>query len=355
MSSWIPDLESPSSGEATAHRADFTGRVPGLSWSWSSALRGAVCAAPAAVIALSDVQLAAALAVGLLPVLSLPLAPSRVARVRSGMAGVLAAVSVVAGGSLAQWPVLAVAGIVLAGGLLGAAAAARTRPGTLMALFLCLPLMAVGFSYPGTEKVAGLAVDMLVGTAWAVLVGLVWPTRAALAGGAAAPPPPWLLVRYGWVAGAAAALCAAIGFAADLEHVGWAPAAALLVMRPSAPIQRMRSLDRLGDVVLGAGAAVVLVQLGPQDWVYALAIGAAVAVAAATAASQWYVLPTFTTYFVFIMLLAGDLEDASARFWERVLETGLGVGVAALASFVVLPALLNHHRERVGSEEGRVG
>ncbi|HET6939115.1 MAG TPA: FUSC family protein [Nocardioides sp.] len=322
-----------------------------MSWSWSSAFRGAVCAAPAAVVALTDVQLAAGLSVGLIPVLSLPLAPSRVARVRSGLTGVLAAVSVVAGGFLAQWPVLAVVGIVLAGGLLGKAAAARTGPGTLMALFLCLPLMAVGFSYPGTEKVVGLAADLLAGTAWAVLVGLAWPAHTAPAERTATLPPPWLLVPYGWVAGAVGATCAAIGFAADLEHVGWAPAAALLVMRPSAPVQRMRSLHRVGDVVLGAGAAVLLVQAEPREWVYAIAIGAAVTLAAATAASHWYVLPTFTTYFVFIMLLSGDLGDARERFWERVLETGLGIGVAAVASFVVLPALLRHRRDSAGSAD----
>jgi hypothetical protein len=319
-------------------------RHSGLSWSWSSALRGAVCAVPVAVVAFSDVQLAAALAVGLLPVLSLPLAPGRMARIRSGLAGVLAAVSVFAGGFLAQWPVLAVVGLVLAGGLLGKAATVRTGPGALMMLFLCLPLMAVGFSYPGTEEVAGLAVDILMGTVWAVLVSLAWPTHAAPVGRSQALPPPWLLVRYGWVAGAAGATCAAIGFAADLEHVGWAPAAALLVMRPSPSTQRMRSLDRLGDVVLGAGAAILLVLLEPSDWVYAVAVGGVVTLTAATAASRWYVMPTFTTYLVFVMLLAGDLADAGERFWERVLETGLGVGVAAVASFVVLPALLRHHR-----------
>lgn len=287
-----------------------------------------------------DVQAAAALAVGLLPVCSLPLAPSRRARVRSGLFGVLAALSVFLGGFLAQWPVVAVLGLALAGGVLGHVVAARRSPVSMLGLVICLPLFAVGFSYPGTEEVAWLALDLLIGTAWSVLVALLWPEHEAPLAPRAPVAPPVLLVTYGWVVGVTGATCAAIGFAASLEHVGWAPAAALLVMRPDPPTQRMRSVDRLGDVVVGALAATALVLADPPAWVYGVAILLVMTAATATAGSRWYVLPTLTTCLVFIMLLATDSSDAATRFWERVLETGLGVGLAALAGFVVLPALV---------------
>jgi hypothetical protein len=316
-----------------------------VSWSWASALRGVVIAAPAAVAAFSDVTLAAALAVGFLPVCARPLAPGRRERLRSGVLGVLAAASIFLGGFLAQWPPAAVAGLALAGGLVGYAVVALRRPGLMVGLLLCLPLMAVGFTYPGTEKVAGLALDIVIGSAWTVLVLLAWPVThpasSPASSGAQAEPdaPPRFLILYGWVAGLVGATCAAVGFAADLEHVGWAPAAALLVMRPSPPTQGMRSLDRVADVVVGATAAIVLVRLEPPTWVYAAAIVLVVVAATATATSRWYVLPAFTTYLVFILLLARDPDDAASRFWERLLETGLGVGVAALATYVVLPAI----------------
>jgi uncharacterized membrane protein YccC len=71
--------------------------------------------------------------------------------------------------------------------------------------------------------------------------------------------------------------------------------------------------------------------------------------ATATAGSRWYVLPTFTTYLVFILLLARDPSDADSRFWERALETALGVGVAAIASFVLLPAVTRWRNRRAAA------
>lgn len=66
--------------------------------------------------------------------------------------------------------------------------------------------------------------------------------------------------------------------------------------------------------------------------------------ATATSGSRGYVLPTFTTLLVLVVLLARDPQDAGERFRERVSETALGVAVVAL---VVLPAVLRR-RAAVG-------
>ena len=76
-------------------------------------------------------------------------------------------------------------------------------------------------------------------------------------------------------------MCAAIGFALDLDHVGWAVTAALVVV--------------------------------------------------------------FSTFLVFLLLLYAHPERASGRFWERIGETLLGVGVACVCRLLV-PVL----RERSG-------
>ncbi len=315
----------------------------GVVWSRPALLRGTLLGAPAAVVTVSDVQLGAVLAIGVLPVAAAPLAPLRRDRIRVGFVGIVVALSLLVGALLALWPPLAVAGILVAAPVVAHVSVGRPR--ALVGLTLSLPLMAVGFSYPGIAEAGPLAVALCVGAAYATGISLLWPTHAPAPG----PPPPALsrrmLVRYGYAAGAAGALCAAVGFALDLEHVGWAPAAALLVIRPVPATQRLRSLDRVLDVVVGAAAAIALTALGAPAWAFSLVVLAGVAAATATAGSRWYLLPALTTFLAFVMLLYDDPGGGTARFWERVLETMLGVGAAAVFG-LLLPALLDRYDER---------
>ena len=88
--------------------------------------------------------------------------------------------------------------------------------------------------------------------AWGV--SLLWPERPPQPTHAASATPTSVL-SYGIRLGAAGATAAAIGFALGFDHVGWACAAALLVMRPSAEMQRLRSVGRVVAVTAGAAAA----------------------------------------------------------------------------------------------------
>jgi len=315
---------------------------PNLVWDWSVAALAAVYALPAAVVALSDTQHGIALAVGVLPGAIAGLLPRRRGRLAVVVLGAAIGVPMFLGGLLAGVPVLAVVAI----GALGVGAAvlaARFRLGTI-AMTLCLPMFGVGLSYADIGKAAGLAGLMLLGSAFACLVSMLWPerpppTRRSPPATAAKPT-----LEYGVRLGAAGATAAAIGFLADLEHVGWACAAALLVMRPSADMQRLRSAGRILAVAIGALAGAALVRLHPPAAVYSVAIIAAIAAAGATHRSRWYVTAAFTTFLVFLMLLYSDPQTASKRFNERVLETLLGVGIAYFYG-LALPAL-THQRRR---------
>jgi fusaric acid resistance family protein len=281
-----------------------------------------------------------ALAVGVLPAAVAELAPTRRARLRLPVLGVLTGLPLFAGGVLSGSPPLAVAAV----GTLGVAAAAlarRSRMGVL-AMTLSLPLFGVGLSYSELGESAATATLIVAGSAFACAVSMLWPQRARATGTPRAPGAP-PTAAYGVRLGAAGATAAAIGFLLDLEHVGWACAAALLVMRPSAEMQRLRSAGRILAVTAGALAGVALTRLGPPDAWYSLAALAAVAGAAATSGSRWYVTSAFTTFLVFLLLLHTEPEAAGARFAERLGETLLGVGIA-YAYGLLLPALAHVRR-----------
>jgi hypothetical protein len=96
----------------------------------------------------------------------------------------------------------------------------RRAPIGQIAMFFSLPMVGVGLSY-SAGKAATPAALIVGGSVFACRVSMLWPER---------DPAPTL--GYGIRLGAAGASAATIGFLLDLDHVGWACAAALLVMGP---------------------------------------------------------------------------------------------------------------------------
>ena len=321
------------SGPAATTEPAAPQRSSGLIWDWAAATLGASYAIPAALVMLSDRQKGLALAVGVLPGAIIGLLPTRRSRLNTIVLGMAISIPMFLGGVLAGVPVVAV--IAIAGlGVGSAVLAARSRLGGI-AMSLSLPMVGIGLSYPDLGKAAATAGLMLLGSIFACAVSMLWPEHEA-------PPPPGAAARptlgYGIRLGAAGAIAAAIGFLLNLEHVGWACAAALLVMRPAAEMQRLRSVGRVISVAIGALMAILLVRWAPAAWVYSLTAIAALAGASATHRSRWYVTPAFTTFLVFLLLLYGRPQDAASRFSERLLETLLGVGIA-YAVGLGIPAL----------------
>ena len=318
------------------------GAPANLVWNWTNAAAGAVYAIPGALVILADPAKGFGFTVGVLPAAIIGLAPTRRGRVRSVSVGVLAGISIFIGGALADIPVLAVIAI----GLLAVGAtwlAARTPVGSL-ALFFSLPMIGVGLSYSASNA-ATVALLMIAGSVYAAAVSLLWPEHAPPPGSRSGPvATPDATLEYGIRLGLAGAIAAAIGFNLDLDHVGWACAAALLVMRPMAEMQRLRSVGRICAVVIGAIAAIAIVELGPSHAVYAILAVLALAGAAGTHGSRWYVTPAFTTFLVFLLLLYSHPSSAASRFNERLLETVLGVALAYLFGLAI-PSLLQSERQ----------
>ena len=323
----------------TTRRASSLPAGPGVSWDSARLFLGAADALPAALLVFNDIPRGLALAVGTIPATTAGLAPTRRARRNTAFLGVFVGVPILLGSTLATVPWLAVVAMFF---VAVAAVAIARRPGPVgsVVLNLGVPMVAVGFSYDHIADGAALALIMVAGSLYACLVSLLWPEYNVAT---TTVPPPWSPppLAYGVHLGLAGATAAAIGFGFDLDHVGWACLAALIVMRPSAEMQQLRSVGRLVSVIIGAFVGVAIARVEPPAIIYAVVIIGAVALLAATRTSRWYITPAFTTLLVFLLLLYSDPASAPHRLKERIAETALGVGLAYLFG-LLLPRLSTH-------------
>jgi len=309
--------------------------VPAIVWHWSPALLGALCALPAAIVTVQDPSHGLALAVGVLPAAAVGVAGPRRSRHAIVIVGLCIGLGLVLGAALGRHWLLAVGGIfVLA---LGSAILSGRRPAGRLLMALAVPMVGAGLSFDSIRSATELALLMAIGSITGWLLALCWPERTATHPTTSAAIARTALVEYGIRLGLAGAICAGLGFALDLDHKGWATAACLLVMRPTAEMTRLRAAGRLIAVSAGALAACVVAVAGAPAGVLAGIIVADLTALAATRASRWYVTGGFTTFIVISLLIYGAPSNAQSRFNERVLETLLGVAVAAVFG-VAIPA-----------------
>jgi hypothetical protein len=319
-------------GEATTPR-------PALAWSWPQALAGAVYALPAALVALSDPQSGVPLAVGVLPAAILPVPGPRRARVAILLVGVVAGLSLFVGGVLAHLPAVLTA-VLLILAVVGAAVLSAVAPRGQVVLVLGVPLVAAGLSYDDFGTSASAALLLIAGSAYAWLVSLAWPERAAAGRAGSDLPARSAMLDYGVRLGIAAAIAYLVAVGLDLDHAGWAAAACLLVARPQVDLLQSRGVGRVVAVTIGAAAAGIALRADPPDAVYAALAVVVLAAAAATCTSRWYISSAFTTFLVFLLLLFDHPEETAQKFDERVGETVLGVALAYVFGWLV-PALMN--------------
>jgi hypothetical protein len=319
----------------------MAGQSPAIAWAWGRAAIGVAYALPAAIVTLWDPTLGIPLAIGVLPAAILPVPARRRDRILVLGLGALAGCSMFVGGIVGLLPVLASASV-LGTLVVVAARAAGQLPLAGILLTLGVPLVAVGLSYDDLSTSAGAFVLLTAGGAYAWLVALLLPPREPTPHAAAAESP---TLGYGIRLGAAAAIAYGITGMLGLGHAGWAPAACLLVARPQLDLLQRRGITRVAAVVSGALAAGLAVNLGLAPIGYAVLIVAVLGGASGTAGSRWYISSAFTTFLVFLLLLAGQPKELAAAFDLRVGETVLGVALAYLFVWL-LPTLAERLRDR---------
>lgn len=319
------------------------GSARGISWQWSLFGLGAAFALPAIIVIPFNPLAGLALALGVVPAAALALPARRRGRHLIPIVGTVSAVALVLGSLLSLVPPVAVAALFVFG-VAAALAARRSRAGSL-AMVVALPLTGIGLSFDTVTPALVTAGCMIAGSVYAWGVSLLWAERPEAAAPSHPVPPLRAMAVYGVLLGSAGAVAAAAGFVLDLEHVGWATGAALLVMRPARDQLLLRGFGRALSVLLGALAAALFASLAPWPVVTALVVILVLGSLAGTQGSRWYVTPGFTTFIALTLILQSDGSSPAARFTERLVETVLGVGIALLFG-AVLPGVMLWARTR---------
>jgi uncharacterized membrane protein YgaE (UPF0421/DUF939 family) len=307
---------------------------PPVSWSWLNAAHGAVLAIPAVGASLIDPGIGLPLAVGVLPAAALGLRRPRRQRFLAVIVGALAGVSMIIGSLVAPFPVMATVTVFALCVVVAVLVANPRRRLAPLALMLGVPLIGVGLSETPTGALAAGAL-MLLGSLYAWLVSLLWPDAPAPQRPARRPAERRAMLLYGIQIGLAGAAGAALGFMLDVDHPGWACAAALLISRPDHQLLDARSLGRVASVLLGAILACTIAALSPSNAVLAALALLVLIGASGTAGSRWYIMPLFSTTLVLSMLIGNETEPAAHWFLERVLLTVAGAALALLSAWIV--------------------
>lgn len=322
-------------------------------WRWLPAGAALVAALPAIVAAgVVDVGAGAALGIGMIPALVVGIPAQRRKRIVILVAALVLGVPILVGASVSPWPLTALATLLLLPPL-AVFITGRARAQRLSTLLVVLApaLIGVGLSLDGFTSGLRVTALFIAGSIVTFAVAIALPP-AWLAAPAPRADPPTPTMAYACLVGLVGAITAGIGYALDFDHVGWACAAALLVMRPQARLQEWRTAGRFCSVCFGAVSAGILIEFDCPPWGIAVAIGLALTLAAGTRGSRWYILPTFTTFLVITLISYPDAETAAGRVAERVGETVLGLVVATVVGFGV-PALGRRwRRHRSSPEEG---
>ena len=279
------------------------------------------------MIAWGHVSVGIALSVGLLPVGLMGVRPLRRQRAGPGFVGVAFAVSLLLGSLLSRNAWVAVAGM-LALPLLVSLPAVRPTARRL-AFALIIPGVAIGLSFPELSDALTLAWAIAAGVLWMVALSLFLPERPLTVPPPAPPANERQARIWGLMVGGAAGTATAVGEIVGVAHIGWAPTAALLVMRPQPGVLEQRSAGRVVSTLAGATAAAACVELAPAPAVLACIVAVVVIATIATRTSRWYVTSAGTSFLVLTLLLYGaSLAAVNSTFWTRV---GAGVLGAALA------------------------
>jgi hypothetical protein len=283
------------------------------------------------LIAVGDLTVGVAFAIGLLPTSLMGIAPRRKLRLVYGIVGCLFGVGILLGALIiSAHEVFETAFLFLVICFVATILASKRPVGTLL-LGILIPSLGIGTGYT-ISKAAGLMFAFMAGSVWSSLVMLPWPesppdaqVRARLTA-----MRPKHVKTYGVLLGLTAATAIFVGHFFDIPYPGWIATAALLVIRPVQDMTGWRGVGRAISTIAGTLLVVVTLSLSLTHVETALVSAVIAVLTIGARTSKMYVTPFGTAFLILTIELYGTTNAASLQdvARHRIVNNVLGALIA---------------------------
>lgn len=202
--------------------------------------------------------------------------------------------------------------------------------------FLLLPLFTVGISVDPPLAV-GIAPMLLVGSLWAAIVAIIWPMNNSSTSSSTSAPTPIdkpedsALNLYGLKLAIGVSIATLLVYVLNFQHVGWAPTAVAIILRPQQDLIKRRGLGRMAGTFLGILIAWLLYNVFTQDLVRAAVIGSLGALSISCRRTVLSSLPIASTAAVILLVAISEptlfTVQGSLRLADNVIAFGIVVSL----------------------------
>jgi hypothetical protein len=313
--------------------------TPLIQFTRADSLHAAFGVIPAVIlVAIGQITLGAAFAIGLLPTSILGIAATRRARIIFGIIGCLFGVGVLVGSLIMNTHSLLGASLIfILVALLATLAAARKPAGGLL-LATLIPSLAIGTGYT-VPNAAGLMLAFAAGSIWSTLVMLpvaeFAPDNNLDARLKALQPKH--VKTYGLLLGLTVATAITLGHYLHIPYAGWIATAAMLIIRPLQQMTGLRGVGRAVSTIAGTLLVIVAIGLG-LNYLWTAAFVAAVTILTLGAkSSRLYVTSFGTACLILTIELYGVTNAANIQEagHYRILNNVLGALIALFYGLLV--------------------
>ena len=196
--------------------------------------------------------------------------------------------------------------------------------------FLLLPLFTVGISLQ-PQFAVGIAPILLAGSLWAALVTIIWPLSSSFASSSSATPlcrpDDSALKLYAIKLGIGVSIATLLVYVLNFQHVGWAPTAVAIILRPQQDLIKRRGLGRMAGTFLGILIAWLLYNIFIHGLVRAAIIGGLGALSISYRRTVLSSLPIGSTAAIILLLAISEPTLFSVQGLLRLIDNVIAFGI----------------------------